>query len=105
MCRSAGPGTRTQDAFSEMLSHTSTEWAPWHVIPADRKWFGRIGAAAVLVHTLMEIDPRFPKVTDQQRQTLLEVKHALEAQAPQGAAPDPFAESHQDGKPPVQTPA
>ena len=32
-----------------MLSHTSTEWAPWYVIPADRKWFGRIGAAAVLV--------------------------------------------------------
>ena len=30
-----------QTAFSEMLSHTSTEWAPWHVIPADRKWFAR----------------------------------------------------------------
>src|SRR5947209_8708883 len=28
-----------QKAFSEMLSHTSTECAPWHVIPADRKWF------------------------------------------------------------------
>ena len=49
-----------QKAFSEMLSHTSTEWAPWYVIPADRKWFGRVGAAAVLVHALMEIDPRFP---------------------------------------------
>ena len=24
-----------------MLSHTSTEWAPWYVIPADRKWFAR----------------------------------------------------------------
>ena len=30
-----------QTAFSEMLSHTSTEWAPWYVIPADRKWFAR----------------------------------------------------------------
>ena len=30
-----------QRAFSEMLSHTSTEWAPWYVIPADRKWFAR----------------------------------------------------------------
>ena len=30
-----------QKAFSEMLSHTSTEWAPWHVIPADRKWYAR----------------------------------------------------------------
>ena len=52
-----------QDAFSEMLSHTSTEWAPWYVIPADRKWFARIGAGAVLVNTLMEIDPQFPVVT------------------------------------------
>ena len=38
-----------QEAFSEMLSHTSTEWAPWYVIPADRKWFARIAAGAVLV--------------------------------------------------------
>src|ERR1700744_6115418 len=46
-----------QKAFSEMLSHTSTEWAPWYVIPADRKWFARIGAGAVLVQALMELDP------------------------------------------------
>jgi PPK2 family polyphosphate:nucleotide phosphotransferase len=79
-----------QRAFSEMLSHTSTEWAPWYVIPADRKWFARIAAGAVLVNTLMEIDPRFPRVTQERREALLEVKHGLEAQAPAGAAPDPF---------------
>jgi len=79
-----------QEAFSQMLSHTSTEWAPWYVIPADRKWFGRIGVGAVLVHALMEIDPQFPKVDDERRQDLLEVKALLEAQAPAGAALDPF---------------
>ncbi len=79
-----------QKAFSEVLSHTSTEWAPWYVIPADRKWFGRISVGAVLVHALMEIDPRFPAISKKQRQALLEVKEALEAQAPKGAAPDPF---------------
>jgi hypothetical protein len=83
-------GNDYQKALSEVLSHTSTEWAPWHVIPADRKWFGRIGAAAVLVHALMKIDPRFPPVSKQQHQALREVKEALEAQAPRGAAPDPF---------------
>ncbi len=88
-----------QRAFSEMLSHTSTEWAPWHVIPADRKWFARVGAAAVLVHSLMELDPRFPTVDRQQREALLEVKAALEAQAPKGAAPDPFEARHRDGAP------
>ncbi|HUE27817.1 MAG TPA: PPK2 family polyphosphate kinase [Solirubrobacteraceae bacterium] len=78
-------------AFSEMLSRTSTEWAPWYVIPADRKWFARIAAGAVLVAALMEIDPRFPKVTPRQRETLLEAKGNLEAQAASGVAPDPFA--------------
>jgi PPK2 family polyphosphate:nucleotide phosphotransferase len=79
-----------QTAFSEVLSHTSTEWAPWYVIPADRKWFGRVGVSAVLAHALMDINPRFPAISKQQRQALLEVKEALEAQAPKGAAPDPF---------------
>jgi PPK2 family polyphosphate:nucleotide phosphotransferase len=87
-----------QRAFSETLSHTSTEWAPWYVIPADRKWFARIGAAAVLVHTLMEIDPRFPLVTVQQRQALLEIRRRLEEQAPEGAVPDPFEQERQDSK-------
>ncbi len=81
-----------QKAISQMLSRTSTEWAPWYVIPADRKWFARIAAAAVIAHALMEIDPRFPAVDDEQRRNLLEVKAALEAEAPKGAAPDPFEE-------------
>jgi PPK2 family polyphosphate:nucleotide phosphotransferase len=79
-----------QEAFSEMLSHTSTQWAPWHVIPADRKWFARIGAGAVLVQALMEIDPQYPRVSKEQHAALREVKRVLEAQAPEGSAPDPF---------------
>ena len=81
-----------QDAFSDMLTHTSTDWAPWYVIPADRKWFSRIATSAVLLHTLMEINPRFPIVTEERRQSLLEVKETLEAEAPHGAAADPFAD-------------
>ena len=79
-----------QVAFSEMLSHTSTEWAPWYVIPADRKWFARLGVGAVIAHTLMEINPRFPTVSRQRRDELDAVKAVLEAQAPDGVAPDPF---------------
>jgi PPK2 family polyphosphate:nucleotide phosphotransferase len=74
-----------QSALSDMLTHTSTEWAPWHVIPADRKWFARISAALVLVDALMEIDPQFPHVSDAQRRTLQGVKKSLEAEAPGGA--------------------
>lgn len=87
-----------QRAFSEALSHTSTDWSPWYVIPADRKWFARIGAAAVLLHTLIELDPQYPRVDRDQRAALIGVKRSLEAEAPDGAAPDPFA-AEPDSKP------
>src|SRR5215469_8912218 len=80
-----------QKAFSEMLSATSTRWAPWYVIPADHKWFARICAAAVIVHTLAEIDPRYPVVSQDRRQQLQAVKRELEAEAPKDAPADPFA--------------
>jgi hypothetical protein len=79
-----------------MLSATSTKWAPWYVIPADRKWFARICAAAILAHTLIEIDPTFPEVGKRARRDLLAVKGELEAEAPKGAATDPYAERHRD---------
>ena len=79
-----------QTAFSEMLSHTSTKWAPWYVIPADRKWFARLSAGAVIAHALMEIDPHFPTVTDEHREELLRIRDMLTEQAPKGAPPDPF---------------
>lgn len=81
-----------QHSISEMLSHTSTKWAPWYVIPADRKWFARIAVACVLVNALMEIDPRYPRVDSERRRTLLTVKEHLESEAPPGTAADPNAE-------------
>ena len=59
-----------QKAFSEMLSNTSTEWAPWYVIPADHKWFARLCAAAVIANALIKIDPKFPKVTPEAHDAL-----------------------------------
>ena len=79
-----------QRAFSEMLSNTSTEWAPWHVIPADDKPFARVAAAAVLADTLIDIDPRYPKVSTEAMEALQAAKVDLEAEAPAGAAPDPI---------------
>jgi len=79
-----------QRAFSDMLSHTSTEWAPWNVIPADHKWFARICVGAILVQALQEIDPRYPEVSEDQREEEREARAALMAEAPPGSAPDPF---------------
>jgi PPK2 family polyphosphate:nucleotide phosphotransferase len=82
-----------QKAFSEMLTHTSTDWAPWYVIPADRKWYARIAAGAVIANALIEIDPRYPTINEEAREALQEIKKTLQAQAPPGAAADPFAAS------------
>lgn len=78
-----------QAAFSDMLSHTSTEWAPWYVIPADHKWFARICASSILAHTLIELDPRYPQVDAAKKEDLAETRALLEAEAPKGAALDP----------------
>jgi PPK2 family polyphosphate:nucleotide phosphotransferase len=80
-----------QAAFSQMLSATSTEHAPWYVIPADHKWVMRVAVAAVLVNTLFEIDPRYPTVGEEDRRALVASKAELEAQAPEGVAADPIA--------------
>ena len=79
-----------QKAFADVLSKTSTPWAPWYVIPADDKPFARVAAAGVLAHTLIEIDPKYPRVSKEALASLQEAKVELEAQAPPGAEPDPI---------------
>jgi PPK2 family polyphosphate:nucleotide phosphotransferase len=79
-----------QSAFSDMLSATSTKWAPWYVIPADRKWFARICVSAVLAHTLLELDPRYPVVSDESRRQLLTYRAALEEERSSGGS-EPMA--------------
>ena len=79
-----------QRAFSDMLSHTSTEWAPWYVIPADHKWFARICVGAILVEALEELDPQYPEVTEEQRRLERDARAALIAEAPPGGKADPI---------------
>ena len=69
-----------QKAFEDVLSKTSTEYAPWYVIPADRKWFMRIAAGAVILDALMEIDPQFPVVTDEAKADMAAAKAELLAE-------------------------
>ncbi len=49
-----------QRAFNDMLSATSTQWAPWYVVPADHKWFARLATAAIVVRKLQALNPRYP---------------------------------------------
>jgi PPK2 family polyphosphate:nucleotide phosphotransferase len=53
-----------QAAFDEALSRTSTEWAPWYVIPANRKWFRNLAVATILAETLADLRPKYPPVAE-----------------------------------------
>lgn len=46
--------------YEEALAETSTEWAPWYVVPSDRKWVRDVAVAELLIRVLEEIDPRIP---------------------------------------------
>jgi polyphosphate kinase 2 (PPK2 family) len=50
-----------QAAFEEAISNTSTDSAPWYVIPANRKWYRNIVVATILIETLESLDLRFPE--------------------------------------------
>jgi PPK2 family polyphosphate:nucleotide phosphotransferase len=47
-------------AFTEMVERTSTEEAPWYIIPADHKWFRNWAVSEVLIRVLTEMDPKYP---------------------------------------------
>jgi PPK2 family polyphosphate:nucleotide phosphotransferase len=66
-----------QEAFSEVLSNTSTEHAPWYVIPADRKWFLRVAAGAVILDAIRQIDPKYPVVSEAAKADMLKAKEEL----------------------------
>jgi PPK2 family polyphosphate:nucleotide phosphotransferase len=68
-------------AYEDMIRHTATEWAPWHVIPADRKWFTRLVVSAAIIDAIQSLDPRFPEVDPAVRAEFKKVKEQLEAEA------------------------
>jgi PPK2 family polyphosphate:nucleotide phosphotransferase len=65
-------------AYEDALAATSTEHAPWYVIPADHKWFTRLAVADVVVEALEEMGPRFPEVSAAQREELARARALLE---------------------------
>jgi len=65
-------------AYEDAFSNTSTEWAPWHIIPADHKWFTRLAVANVICDRLKSLNLNYPSVSAEHRQTLLEAKERLE---------------------------
>ena len=64
-------------AYEEMVRGTATETAPWHVVPADHKWFSRLVVAAAMVERLETIDPKFPKLDEAELRDIAALRAAL----------------------------
>lgn len=69
-----------QEAYEDMIHHTSTEEAPWYVIPADKKWFSRVAISNVIVKTLESLDLQYPVLNEKQQQDLQGAKELLDAE-------------------------
>jgi len=65
-------------AYEKMIEATTSDEAPWFVIPADHKWFTRLAVADVIVETLEGLDLHFPEVSEAQRQELQRARALLE---------------------------
>jgi PPK2 family polyphosphate:nucleotide phosphotransferase len=69
-----------QDVYERAIEATSSEWAPWYVVPADQKWATRAVVADIVTSTLRSLDLEYPKVGPEQRAVLDEAKRQLEAE-------------------------
>lgn len=69
------------DAYETCLGATSTEWAPWHVIPADRKWVSRAIVAHMVAAAIRELDLRYPEITKEKKMQIEIARKELAAQA------------------------
>ncbi len=69
-----------QKAFEDAITATSTEHAPWYVVPADRKYVMRLVVAQIVLRTMRDLDPQYPKVLPDQRAVLDRARAELGAE-------------------------
>lgn len=68
---------RYMHAYEQAIMNTSTELAPWFVLPADNKWFARLAMASIIYRRFSALHLHYPKVSDDHRQKLLQAKELL----------------------------
>jgi PPK2 family polyphosphate:nucleotide phosphotransferase len=66
-----------QDAYEDAIRHTATDYAPWYVVPADRKWFTRIVVAGAIIDAMASLDLRFPTIDAAKKKELARARREL----------------------------
>lgn len=62
-----------------MITATSTEQAPWYIVPADNKWYTRYVVAQIVIRALKDIAPRFPEISKEIKDQLEEFRKLIES--------------------------
>jgi PPK2 family polyphosphate:nucleotide phosphotransferase len=70
-----------QAAYADVFNHTSTEAAPWYIIPADKKWVTRLAVAEIICSRLKQLDLAYPEISEAQQEQLLVAKKMLEVES------------------------
>ena len=68
------------EAYEDLLRHTSTEHAPWYVVPANNKWFTRMVVADAVIDALQGLDLHFPKLDAGKKKELQLARALLESE-------------------------
>ena len=71
---------RYMAAYQDIVRHTASPAAPWHVVPSDHKWFARVAIGSAIVSALEELNLRFPRVDKASLQEFRQVRTALESE-------------------------
>lgn len=64
--------------YQEAINKTSTDFAPWHIIPADKKWFARLAISEIINDTLSNLDMKYPSLDEEQLKNIDVYKEQLE---------------------------
>lgn len=67
-------------AYEQTIRHTATPGSPWHIIPADSKWYMRYAVTAAILDALKKIDPQFPKLSKAETAELQKSRKVLESE-------------------------
>jgi len=68
-----------QQCYQEAIEATSKHYAPWFIIPADKKWFARLLVSEIIVDQLNKLNPEYPKLNQEQLSELNKAKEILAA--------------------------
>lgn len=72
-----------QEAFEDAINATASKTAPWYVVPADHKWYMRYVVSEIIRSTLEDMNPQYPKVTEERLKAFADLKKDIEAELPE----------------------